>query len=440
MDRLSVRAGIKLDNTKNIQNDIQSQLDKISKKLSINISNVDISNLSSTIDKINKKISDISKNIGIKPTFDDSNATKGLNDYVSLVRNKVQSIIGETDKISKINIKTDYNGNFVGASVVTEIGKANQEVVNFNKNLQITSQRYTENDSKSRSLFEKQNTYLDNTINKLERYKKQLQESNNISTGTRRESLTSEIDKQINKYSELKSANQLLGTAEKARINETVNALKQQTTTLTKQSTSLTSILKQMLTYAGGGTLIYSGIREVKQGINDIIALDSAMRDLRKVSSATNEELQGFTSTANDMAIAVGASTKSAIDATTYYSKLGLAIRDASESAKNAMIFSNIGDMNIDDASKSLITIQKGFDFDLTNMEDMIHIMDATNEVGNNFSSTTKDIADGLRQMGNASYEAGNTLEQSIGLFVAGNASIQDADKVGNAISGRLVA
>ena len=386
MDRLSVRAGIKLDNTKNIQNDIQSQLDKISKKLSINISNVDISNLSSTIDKINKKISDISKNIGIKPTFDDSNATKGLNDYVSLVRNKVQSIIGETDKISKINIKTDYNGNFVGASVVTEIGKANQEVVNFNKNLQITSQRYTENDSKSRSLFEKQNTYLDNTINKLERYKKQLQESNNISTGTRRESLTSEIDKQINKYSELKSANQLLGTAEKARINETVNALKQQTTTLTKQSTSLTSILKQMLTYAGGGTLIYSGIREVKQGINDIIALDSAMRDLRKVSSATNEELQGFTSTANDMAIAVGASTKSAIDATTYYSKLGLAIRDASESAKNAMIFSNIGDMNIDDASKSLITIQKGFDFDLTNMEDMIHIMDATNEVGNNFS------------------------------------------------------
>ena len=434
MDRLSVRAGIKLDNTKNIQNDIQSQLDKISKKLSINISNVDISNLSSTIDKINKKISDLSKNIGIKPTFDDSNATKGLNDYVSLVRNKVQSIIGETDKISKINIKTDYNGNFVGASVVTEIGKANQEVVNFNKNLQITSQRYTENDSKSRSLFEKQNTYLDNTINKLERYKKQLQESNNISTGTRRESLTSEIDKQINKYSELKSANQLLGTAEKARINETVNALKQQTTTLTKQSTSLTSILKQMLTYAGGGTLIYSGIREVKQGINDIIALDSAMRDLRKVSSATNEELQGFTSTANDMAIAVGASTKSAIDATTYYSKLGLAIRDASESAKNAMIFSNIGDMNIDDASKSLITIQKGFDFDLTNMEDMIHIMDATNEVGNNFSSTTKDIADGLRQMGNASYEAGNTLEQSIGLFVAGNASIQDADKVGNAI------
>ena len=434
MDRLSVRAGIKLDNTKNIQNDIQSQLDKISKKLSINISNVDISNLSSTIDKINKKISDISKNIGIKPTFDDSNATKGLNDYVSLVRNKVQSIIGETDKISKINIKTDYNGNFVGASVVTEIGKANQQVVNFNKNLQITSQRYTENDTKSRSLFEKQNTYLDNTINKLERYKKQLQESNNISTGTRRESLTSEIDKQINKYSELKSANQLLGTAEKARINETVNALKQQTTALTKQSTSLTSILKQMLTYAGGGTLIYSGIREVKQGINDVIALDSAMRDLRKVSSATNEELQSFTSTANDMAIAVGASTKSAIDATTYYSKLGLAIRDASESAKNAMIFSNIGDMDIDDASTSLITIQKGFDFDLTNMEDMIHIMDATNEVGNNFSSTTKDIADGLRQMGNASYEAGNTLEQSIGLFVAGNASIQDADKVGNAI------
>lgn len=55
-------------------------------------------------------------------------------------------------------------------------------------------------------------------------------------------------------------------------------------------------------------------------------------------------------------------------------------------------------------------------------------------ERGNNYSSTSEDIANGLRQMGNALSEAGNSYEQSVGIFVAGNASIQDSEKVGNAI------
>lgn len=435
MSKLSIRTGIKLDSVSKIQQEVQAQLDKVSKNLNIKINKVDISNLSSAIEQINKKLNSLnSDKMKFTPKVDTQEAKKSLDDYISLVRNKVQSVLGETDKISKISIKTDNSGNFIGASAIAQINEADQKVIRLNQDLSILGQTYSQNDAKSANMFAKQNSYLDSAINKLQQYKQQLQESNNLSTGTRRENISNEIDVQISKLNQLKNTNQILGSAEKARINETINALKQQTSALTKQSTSLTGMLKQMLTYAGGGTLIYSGIREIREGINDIIDLDTALRDLRKVSDLTNSELKEFTNTANDMAIAVGASTKSAIEATTYYSKLGLAIEDATASAKNAMIFSNIGDIDIDDASKALITIQKGFDFDLSNMEDMVHIMDATNEVGNNFSSTTEDIAKGLRQMGNASYEAGNSLEQSIGLFVAGNASIQDADKVGNAI------
>lgn len=435
MSKLSIRTGIKLDSVSKIQQEVQAQLDKVSKNLNIKINKVDISNLSSAIEQINKKLNSLnSDKMKFTPKVDTQEAKKSLDDYISLVRNKVQSVLGETDKISKISIKTDNNGNFIGASAIAQINEADQRVIRLNQDLNILGQTYSQNDAKSANMFAKQNSYLDSAINKLQQYKQQLQESNNLSTGTRRENISNEIDVQINKLNQLKNANQILGSAEKARINETVNALKQQTSALTKQSTSLTGILKQMLTYAGGGTLIYSGIREVKQGINDIISLDSSMRDLRKVAKATNEELESFTDTANNMAIAVGASTEGIIEATTEYSKLGLAIETASESAKNATIFSNVGDMGVKDASKSLIRIQKGFDYDLSNMEDMLHIMDAVNEVGNNFSSSTKDIADGLSRFASVSYEAGNTLEESIGLFISANASIQDADVTGTAL------
>ena len=172
-----------------------------------------------------------------------------------------------------------------------------------------------------------------------------------------------------------------------------------------------------------------------RQGLDTFVEIDSAMRDLRKVSSSTTEELEQFRNIASDIAVSVGASSVEVIKATEYYSKLGYAVEEASKRAELATIFKNIADFeSIDGASEALITIQKGFS-DIADTEaDMLRIMDVANEVGNNFTSTSEDIAEGLRRSGNALSEANNTYEQSVGIFVSANSSIQQADKVGNAI------
>lgn len=172
-----------------------------------------------------------------------------------------------------------------------------------------------------------------------------------------------------------------------------------------------------------------------RQGLDTFLEIDTAMRDLRKVSSSTAEELENFRDVASDIAVNVGASSVEIIKATEYYSKLGYAVEEASKRAELATIFKNIADFeSIDSASEALITIQKGFS-DITDTEaDMLRIMDVANEVGNNFTSTSEDIAEGLRRSGNALSEANNTYEQSVGIFVSANSSIQQADKVGNAI------
>lgn len=341
----------------------------------------------------------------------------------------IQEQINYAQQLQKVTKQEIDKTNLSDAKMYNEILKE-RSVLESKLNLQ-KSKVETSNTNKFNQELLKQNDYLDKAIAKLKLYQQSVKNSGN-GKPTQQADLSSEITRQIGKIEELKNSNNLLGTAEKNRINSTISQMRLQTNELVKYESSFSNLFKKMSMYALGGGIIYNGISEVKKGINNIIELDTAMRDLTKVAKATQQQLDEFTSVANRMAIEVGASTEAIIEATTYYSKLGYSITEASERAKNATIFSNVGDMGIEDATKALITIQKGFN--LNSLEDMTRIMDVANEVGNNYTSTAEDVAEGLRRMGNAMYEAGNSYEQSVGLFVAGNASIQDAEVVGNAI------
>ena len=239
------------------------------------------------------------------------------------------------------------------------------------------------------------------------------------------------------------NTNKLLNeaTANTRTLETAVKTVKSSASGATTQMSSFGGSIKNMLSAMGifvsVQTIMRNFFNSLKEGIQDIKELDTAMRDLRKVAQGTEEQLSAFTSVANEMAKEVGASTDDIIKATEYYSKLGQTLDVASESAKNATIFKNIGDFDsIDDASKALITIQRAFNqFEsMDNAEAMINIMDVANEVGNKFSSTSEDIAQGLERCGNAMNAAGNSYEETVGVFVAANDSVQNAEKVGNGI------
>lgn len=66
--------------------------------------------------------------------------------------------------------------------------------------------------------------------------------------------------------------------------------------------------------------------------------------------------------------------------------------------------------------------------------EDSISIVDRFNEVGNNYAISSKGIGDALQRSAAALAQAGNSLDQSIGLIVGGNAVVQDPDVVGTAL------
>lgn len=342
----------------------------------------------------------------------------------------LQEQLNYTQQISKESVSSVSKSNLADETLYNNLLK--ERSILEDKYAIAKSKIETGNINKFNQDLLKQNDYLDKTIAKLKIYQQAV---NNKGGGkpTEQKQLNDEISRQISNIESLKNQNNLLGTAEKNRINSTISQMRIQTNELVKYESSFSNLFKRMGMYAFGGSIIYNGIAEVRKGINDIISLDTAMRDLAKVAKATQEQLDMFTSVANNMAKEVGTSTENIIKATEYYSKLGYAIDEASKRASQATIFKNVGDFqSIDEASKALITISKGFD--LNTLEDITRIIDVANNTGNKFSSSTKDVADGLQKMGNALYEAGNSYEQAVGIFVAGNASIQDADVTGTAL------
>lgn len=76
--------------------------------------------------------------------------------------------------------------------------------------------------------------------------------------------------------------------------------------------------------YISASTLIYTAIRAVKNGISDVVALDTALVDLRKTTDATESELKQFYYTSNDVAKQLGVTTQEVISAAAEWSRLGL--------------------------------------------------------------------------------------------------------------------
>lgn len=79
---------------------------------------------------------------------------------------------------------------------------------------------------------------------------------------------------------------------------------------------------------------------------------------------------------------------------------------------------------NIEDATSALLSITQGFD-NITYDE----VIDKLNAVGDSYSSTTKDLAEGMKNVSQVLQISGNSIEQSLALLAASNDTVQDMSK-----------
>ena len=232
-------------------------------------------------------------------------------------------------------------------------------------------------------------------------------------------------------------------TDQKNKVEELVRQLDQMTiagrTGVREREDSmfgrLGTAMRKIPVWMSAMTLFYGALRQVKQGFQDILDIDASMTNLRKVTTGTNQELQEFLQVASDIGYELGALTTDVIDATTEFQRLGFTLQESIALGRSALVYSNVGDISIDDSTSSIISTIKGFGIEVDSAGRNVEaIVDLFNEIGNKFAVSSEGIGEALQRSAATLHQAGNSIHESVALIASANASIQDPQKVGNAL------
>lgn len=235
---------------------------------------------------------------------------------------------------------------------------------------------------------------------------------------------TANIKKSDNRVIEYK------GTVDKttSSIYEQSRAVKTQTGLLHE----FTTALRRIPLWMGGMTAFYFPLRSFQQGLEYIYEIDSAMTELRKVAEGTKEEIADFGNEVSDMAKELGVLTQDIIKSAAEFSRLGYEMEQSKNLAKEALLYANVGDMGVDQATESLISTIKAFGIEVDDQaENVREVVDLFNEVGNNFAISSEGIGEALKRGAASMRTAGNTIEETVAQVTAANAVVQDPKKVG---------
>ena len=189
---------------------------------------------------------------------------------------------------------------------------------------------------------------------------------------------------------------------------------------------------KSILQYVNVSTIIYQSISGLRQMFQNVVDIDSAMTELKKVTNETSESYSKFLSNAESSAKEIGTTVTGIINSTADFARLGYSFADSQELAKTANIYAVVGDEidSVDTATKSIISTLAAYKDEIT---DSMQIADKFNEVGNKFAISSGGIGNALQRSASSLAAANNSLDQSIALITAANTVVQDPDSIGTA-------
>ena len=234
-------------------------------------------------------------------------------------------------------------------------------------------------------------------------------------------------------------ANKMRNAQTQGELNGYVNQfknLKAEITAAGLGGKSFGDQLKNAFVHIGEFTGIYaitSQIRQLPQEmVQEVIKIDTAMTELRKVSTASASEISDYFDKATESARKYGQTVDEIIDSTASWTRLGYNLEDATELSRVSALLGQVGSgLDVESASSGLQAIIKGFNGAAQEAE---HYGDIINYIADTEPLSADDIIQGLTRSASSMAAAGNTLEQTIGLIAAGTSVTQDSKSVAQAL------
>lgn len=179
-------------------------------------------------------------------------------------------------------------------------------------------------------------------------------------------------------------------------------------------------------------TTVISGIsREAVKFYNNVVDIDTAMTDLRKVTDNTNQQYTEFFDNIGQKAKDLKIDLSDLISQTAEWGKRGYSLDEAETLATNSGIYSVVGEVDNATAVQDLTTVMKSYDM---TVDESINIVDKFNAISNKYAVSASDIGDMLSRSVSSLSVAGNTLDQAIAMGTAITEITGDAAEAGNSL------
>lgn len=233
-------------------------------------------------------------------------------------------------------------------------------------------------------------------------------------------------------------ATKMRGAQTQGELNGYVNQfknLKAEITAAGLGGKSFGDQLKNAFVHIGEFTGIYaitSQIRQLPQEmVNEVIKIDTAMTELRKVSTASASEISDYFDSATESARKYGQTVDEIIDSTASWTRLGYNLDDSKILTDVTAELAQVGSgLNVESATEGLQATLRGFGL----------VADEAKRVGDIINATSDEqpidalgIINGLERSSSAMKEANNTLEETVALITASTSVTQDATSAGTA-------
>ena len=194
---------------------------------------------------------------------------------------------------------------------------------------------------------------------------------------------------------------------------------------------NLTNIMKKFSDWMLVGTLFYQPLRAFRNGIQDLKEIDTELVNIAKVTDLNNEQMQKLAVTASQVGVAFGKTASEYLQAAGLFAKAGLK-ENMQELTKVALLYSNTAEMDVNDATSTLISTMKGFNLESTQS---INILDKMNNVSNKNAVSAQGLSNGMKNLASTANVAGLNLDQTYAILGTGIATTQKAGaEVGNAL------
>lgn len=239
----------------------------------------------------------------------------------------------------------------------------------------------------------------------------------------------SALQKQINALTgvsrETKSAKdsaRAFQLAGKTAFEETLDATRKQQKATTELNNKFKNLGVTIANFAKIKVMqmITQGIREA---VNEMKAMDDELVTIRKVTNATQSELNSLTERAYSVGSAYGVSPSDYLAAVAEFSRAGYG--DAAAAMGELAVKTQIvGDVSQDVATQMLLAVDAGYQLG-GNVEYLTHVLDAANEIDNNYATSIEKIAEGMGLIAPLASQAGISIDELIALLGTGTAVTQ---------------